>query len=351
MGEVERAEVAARGSSTVVLPAGEDRPGEDVRLGRDRERQRADREQQPPDAQAPRRRRRPRRDWRRPRRAGAPTGTEMLGSPPSRNRVPRQPMLNVTPRIERGRAQRAEPGERHLAERQLAGPAGEHGHRDRAHREGEDRRPGLVVRRLVGRRAAARSAPRAARARRRAAACAAPTRSRAAARAPAAIARREREALAAAPVVGAADPRDEHQHDEEQHELHEAGLGREVEERAPGRGCRSTIAPTTAAGTTSCRRSARRPARAAASRARSCTSSAERLVGGVEDDRDRADRNPAIVQTPVDTILGLMPVRRARSEFVAAARTASPNAVWPSSHHSPTRDDRHDDRARAAAGR
>ena len=51
-------------------------------------------------------------------------------------------------------------------------------------------------------------------------------------------------------------------------------------------------------------------------------------------------RKPAIAQTPVDTILGLMPVMRARSELVAAARTASPNAVCPSSHHSPTRDER-----------
>ena len=56
-----------------------------------------------------------------------------------------------------------------------------------------------------------------------------------------------------------------------------------------------------------------------------------------------AERNPAIVQTPVDTSFGLMPVSRARSALVAAARTASPNAVWPSSHHKPERDERHDD--------
>ena len=47
-------------------------------------------------------------------------------------------------------------------------------------------------------------------------------------------------------------------------------------------------------------------------------------------------RKPAIAHTPVDTIFGLMPVMRARSEFDAAARTASPNAVCPSSHQSPT---------------
>ena len=34
--------------------------------------------------------------------------------------------------------------------------------------------------------------------------------------------------------------------------------------------------------------------------------------------------------------MGLMPVMRARSEFDAAARTASPNAVCPRSHQSPT---------------
>src|SRR5262245_1381207 len=51
---------------------------------------------------------------------------------------------------------------------------------------------------------------------------------------------------------------------------------------------------------------------------------------------ETADRNPAIVQIAVDIIFGEMPVRRARSEFVAAARTASPKRVWPSSHHKPT---------------
>ena len=50
---------------------------------------------------------------------------------------------------------------------------------------------------------------------------------------------------------------------------------------------------------------------------------------------DSADRKPAIVHTAVDIIFGLTPVRRARSAFVAAARTDSPNAVRPSSHHSP----------------
>ena len=48
-----------------------------------------------------------------------------------------------------------------------------------------------------------------------------------------------------------------------------------------------------------------------------------------------ADRNPAIDHTAVETSLGLMPVIRARSALLAAARTWSPNLVWLSSHHKP----------------
>ncbi len=48
-----------------------------------------------------------------------------------------------------------------------------------------------------------------------------------------------------------------------------------------------------------------------------------------------AERNPAMVHTAVEIILGLMPVRRARSGLATDARTASPKAVWPSSHHIP----------------
>ncbi len=43
-----------------------------------------------------------------------------------------------------------------------------------------------------------------------------------------------------------------------------------------------------------------------------------------------------MAHTPVDTIFGLMPVMRARSEFDADARTASPNAVCPRIHQSAT---------------
>ncbi len=39
------------------------------------------------------------------------------------------------------------------------------------------------------------------------------------------------------------------------------------------------------------------------------------------------DSRPPIVQIAVDMSLGLMPVMRARSGFVADARTASPNTV------------------------
>ena len=66
-----------------------------------------------------------------------------------------------------------------------------------------------------------------------------------------------------------------------------------------------------------------------------CTRSVDAVSVAVRN-TDIVARNPAIAQTPVDTSLGLMPVMRARSELVAAARTASPNAVWPSSHHRPS---------------
>src|SRR5579862_5783534 len=49
-----------------------------------------------------------------------------------------------------------------------------------------------------------------------------------------------------------------------------------------------------------------------------------------------AERKPAMVHTAVETYLGLMPVRRARSGLATEARTASPNLVWPSNHHNPT---------------
>ena len=50
----------------------------------------------------------------------------------------------------------------------------------------------------------------------------------------------------------------------------------------------------------------------------------------------KAERNPAMVHTAVDTILGLIPVRRARSGLETDARTDSPNRVWFRSHQSPS---------------
>jgi hypothetical protein len=47
-----------------------------------------------------------------------------------------------------------------------------------------------------------------------------------------------------------------------------------------------------------------------------------------------AERRPASVHTALDTSFGLIPVSRARSVLDAVARTASPKAVCPSSHHS-----------------
>ena len=49
-----------------------------------------------------------------------------------------------------------------------------------------------------------------------------------------------------------------------------------------------------------------------------------------------AERKPAMLQIAVDTSFGFTPVRRARSAFVADARTYTPKRVCPSSHHSPS---------------
>ena len=59
------------------------------------------------------------------------------------------------------------------------------------------------------------------------------------------------------------------------------------------------------------------------------------LVGRGQDDRDRR-QEPGDRPDRGRHSFGLMPVRRARSTFVADARTASPNAVCPSSHHRPS---------------
>ena len=58
-------------------------------------------------------------------------------------------MLTETPRTNAAALERAEAGERHLAERQLTAPPGEHRDRDRADREREDDRVRLVVLRLA----------------------------------------------------------------------------------------------------------------------------------------------------------------------------------------------------------
>src|SRR3981081_1963682 len=47
-----------------------------------------------------------------------------------------------------------------------------------------------------------------------------------------------------------------------------------------------------------------------------------------------AERNPAMVQIAVDMSFGLIPVSRARSEFVDDARTATPKRVRPKGHQS-----------------
>ena len=77
-------------------------------------------------------------------------GNEMPASPPSRMRVVAPADVELHATDQRGGGERTEPGERHLPERELATPPGEHHHRDRAEREGDDRRPRLVPLRLVG---------------------------------------------------------------------------------------------------------------------------------------------------------------------------------------------------------
>ena len=72
-------------------------------------------------------------------------------SVPSSTRSPRQPMSTDKPRAKRGRGERGDPAERHLAERELPAPPGEHDDGDRAYREADDDRPHLVARREVRR--------------------------------------------------------------------------------------------------------------------------------------------------------------------------------------------------------
>ena len=157
-------------------------------------------------------------------------------------------------------------------------------------------------------------------------------------------ARRELEALAARSGVAAAHPRHEHQHDEEEHELHEPGLGRVVEERAPGRGCRSTTAPTTARGNDTMP-PIERGGQPAQQRVGPDVHEVGRVcVGGDEQDHRHGRRGTRRSPTPpVDTIFGLMPVMpgevgvgRRRAHRVAERGV-------PEQPPEPDGDERHDD--------
>ena len=238
------------------------------------------------------------------------------------------------PRIERGGGERAEAGERHLAERQLAAPAGEHDDRDRAQREREDRSVRLVARRLVGRAAAARSRPSSASP---ATSCGIRlTHQISRSRSGTAATRGANWKLSPPTACRAAHPRDEHQHREEQHELHEPGLGRVVEEEHPVEDADRRSPPSTARGNDTM------PPMSAAAMPRSsvsgpmCTRSADAwsvAVRRIATVREEAGDRPDAGRHQLRVDAGH--AGRGRRS-VAAARTASPNAVWPSSHHSPT---------------
>ena len=144
-------------------------------------------------------------------------------------RVSCQPMFADTPRDSGRRGQRADAGERHLPERELTAPTGEHDDRHRADREREDHRRtsggGPTGPTSSGTMSATSSAnPATSCGMRRTHQI---SRSRSGT---GGDPRREREALAAGLSSRAADARDEHEHDDEEQELHEPGLGREVEE-------------------------------------------------------------------------------------------------------------------------
>ena len=129
-------------------------------------------------------------------------------------------MLSVMPRENAARAQRADAGEGHLAERELAAPTGEHRHRDRADREREDDRVGEVVRRLVDDERQRRS--------RRASATPAMscgmrrTHQISRSRSGTGGTRGANEKLSPPASSARLMRGDEHEHEEEQHELHEA---------------------------------------------------------------------------------------------------------------------------------
>ena len=142
--------MSARGDLHGRAPAGEERTVEEVDLRRDRERERADREQQA--AHAQRADTDEHRDEARDDRAERAVvhGNAIAGqrAVDDAGVVPADVDRHAADK--RGGGERAETGERHLPERELTAPTGQHDDRDRAQREREDDRPRLVPLRLVG---------------------------------------------------------------------------------------------------------------------------------------------------------------------------------------------------------
>ena len=169
----------------------------------------------------------------------------------------------------------------------------------------EDRRPRLVAFGAV-REQWQTIARRATRTRRRTGGVVSPTRCSSTARVPQRCAARIGSSLPR-PAHRVADPRHEQQHGEEEHELHESRVARVVEEehavenpdedRAERRTRNETMPPISAAAM---------PRRACRGR---CHEVGRALIAAVSNTAT-VDRNPAIVQIAVDTSFGLMPVMR-----------------------------------------
>ena len=233
---------------------------------------------------------------------------------------------------EGGRAQGTDSGERHLPERQLPGPPREHRHGSRADGECDDLRVGELPRRLPEQQGHHQRAEQGG--------------ERAELREPldhppfpetlrdGVDARGELEARGVRLRPTADRPYQQHDR-AEQHELDEAGLGGEVERDDLFEDPDADRGQRPPSGTRPCGRSRQPPDPAGgysgpmATRSVDVESVAMRITAS-------ADRNPAMVHTAVEIILGLIPVRRERSGLATDARTASPNRVWPSSHHMPS---------------
>ena len=232
------------------------------------------------------------------------------------------PMSRCMPACKRGRDQRAEAGEGHLAERELAGPAGEHGQRQAADREDErsSRTAGAATAAVMRSGSTTAARPRSA---------------------PSTTAVEVAHPPDAAEPLGDRSPLggererlrlrrpwrlwkcDRDQHGDEQQDVDEAGLVEEVEpmtrlddaDRDAGDerpGGTTPCPPITAAA--SARTSVLGPS-VARSRGRAASAPPSAIIDSVASEAgDRPTRT-------VETSFGLMPLSRARSRFSADALT------------------------------